>query len=89
MLTDQKDFVGAYDQLQVLAGSPDKTVSIRAQVKQAEVLYAQGNKAEAIRLISDIVARYNDLPDINDAYLVVGLEKFKSGSFQDAFRAFD
>ncbi|MHB0936998.1 MAG: tetratricopeptide repeat protein [Armatimonadota bacterium] len=89
MLADSKDFVGAYDQLQVLATSPDRTISIRAQVKQAEGLYEQGMKAEAIRLIGEIIARYTDLPDINDAYLVVGMEKFKSGSFQDAFRAFN
>jgi len=89
LLTDQKDFVGAYDQLQVLATSADRTIGIRAQVKQAEVLYEQGNKAEAIRLIGEIIGRYTDLPDINDAYLVVGMDKFKSGSYQDAFRAFN
>lgn len=89
LLADAKDFVGAYDQLQVLAAGADRTVSIRAQVKQAEVLYEQGVKAEAIRLIGEIIARYTDLPEINDAYLVVGLDKFKSGSYQDAFRAFN
>ena len=89
LLTDQKDFVGAYNQLQELATSPNKIVSIRAQVKQAEVLYEQGNKAEAIRLIGEIIARYPDLPAINDAYLIVGLDKFRSGSFQDAFNAFN
>jgi len=89
LLAGQQNFVDAYEQLQVLATSPDRTVSIRAQVKQAEVLYEQGNKAEAIRLIGEIIARYTDLPEINDAYLVVGMDKFKSGSFQDAFRAFN
>jgi len=89
LLASQHDYVAAYDQLQALATSPDRTISIRAQVKQAEVLYEQGNKAEAIRLIGEIIARYTDLPDINDAYLVVGMDKFKSGSFQEAFRAFN
>jgi TolA-binding protein len=89
LLAGQQDYIGAYDQLQALATSTDRTVSIRAQVKQAEVLYEQGNKAEAIRLIGEIIARYTDLPQINDAYLVVGMDKFKSGSYQEAFRAFN
>jgi len=78
----------AYEQLQVLASSKDIPTSVRAQVKQASVLFEQGNTAESKQLISDILARYDDIAQINDAYLMIGLERFKQGDFQSAYRAF-
>ena len=53
------------------------------------MLYEQGDKPEAMRLIGEVIARYPDLKDINDAYLLIGMDKFHSGDFQGAFRAFD
>ncbi|HEY3417612.1 MAG TPA: hypothetical protein VGM23_12075, partial [Armatimonadota bacterium] len=89
LLTDSRDYGGAYEQLQVLTASKELATVVRAQVKQAEVLYEQGNKPEAMRLIGEIIARYTDLREINDAYLIIGMDQFRSGNFQGAFRAFD
>ena len=88
ILGRQSDYNAAYEQLQVLAGSRDPATSVRAQVKQAAVLFDQGNKQESLRLIGEIIARYTDLPEINDAYLMVGLDKFRSGDFDSAYKAF-
>jgi len=89
LLAMQRDYNSAYEQLQVLTASKETATSVRAQVKQAQMLYEQGNKGEAMRLIGEVIARYPDLKDINDAYLLIGLDKFHSGDFQGAFRAFD
>ncbi|MHB9024381.1 MAG: tetratricopeptide repeat protein [Armatimonadota bacterium] len=89
LLSDGRDYGAAYEQLQVLTASRDLATVVRAQVKQAEVLYEQGNKPEAMRLIGEIIARYTDLREINDAYLIIGMDQFRSGNFQGAFRAFD
>lgn len=88
LLTAQNKHADAYDQLQVLAGSKDVSTSVRAQVKQAAVLFEQGNTAESKQLISDILARYTNLSEINDAYLMIGLERFRMGDFQSAYQAF-
>lgn len=89
LLGSQHDYTGAYEQLQVLTSSKEVATSVRAQVKQSEMLYEQGDKPEAMRLIGEVIARYPDLKDINDAYLLIGMDKFHAGDFQGAFRAFD
>ena len=87
MLSRQNDFNGAYEQLQILAGSKDADTAVRAQVRQAAVLFDQGNKAESLRLLGEIIAKYTDLPAINEAYLMIGLDRFRSGDFQNAYEA--
>lgn len=89
LLSDQHDYAAARDQLDVLAGSKDLGVSVRAQVKQARILYEEGSSNEAKQLISELIARYPDLKVIDDAYLMIGLDQFKAGDFQRAFVAFD
>ncbi|MHB9131812.1 MAG: tetratricopeptide repeat protein [Armatimonadota bacterium] len=89
LLADQRDYIRAYEQLQMLTSNADVTTSVRAQVKQAQILYDQGNKPEAMRVIGEIISRYPDLRVIKDAYLLIGLDRFKSGNFQDAFNAFN
>jgi len=83
------NYADAYEQLQVLTGSKSTSTSVRAQVKQAEMLYEQGDKSEAKRLIGEVIAKYPDLKDTNDAYLLIGLDKFRNGSYQEAFQAFN
>lgn len=87
LLTANGDFNGAYEQLQVLAANKDVATSVRAQVKQAAVLFDQGNKPESLRLLGEIIAKYTDLPDVNEAYLMIGLDRFRSGDFQAAYNA--
>lgn len=87
MLSRQNDFNGAYEQLQILAGSANADTAVRAQVRQAAVLFDQGNKAESMRLLGEIIAKYTDLPAINEAYLMIGLDRYRSGDFQNAYEA--
>ena len=84
LLTKQGDFNGAYEQLQVPASNRDTSVAVRAKVRQAAVLFTQGNKQESLRLLGEIIAKYSDLPDVNEAYLMIGLDRFRSGDFQAA-----
>lgn len=88
LLVAQRDYLRAFEQLQVLAGNADIATSVRAQVKQASVLFEQGSKQDAINLIGDVINRYPDMKEINDAYLMIGLEKFKQGNYQEALNAF-
>ena len=89
LLTDMKDYQGAFEQLQVLTGNADIGISVRAQVKQAAILYEEGNKSESKTLIGEIIARYPEMPAINDAYLMIGLNRFQEGNFEQAFDAFN
>ncbi len=89
LLGTQHNYTDAYEQLQVLTGSKSTSTSVRAQVKQAEMLYEQGDKPEAMRLIGEVIARYPDLKAINDAYLLIGMDKFHAGDYEGAFSAFD
>jgi TolA-binding protein len=89
LLSLQKDYVSAYEQLQVLTGSPDLTVKLRAMVRQASFLSDQGNKQEAMRLIGDLIARYPDNQEINEAFLIIANDRIKAGDPQKANDALD
>ena len=88
LLMAKHDYIGAYSQLEVLTGTADVNLSVSARVKQATVLYEQGNQQDAMRLMGEIIAQYADHPAVNNVYLLIGLDKFKQGNFKDAFTAF-
>ncbi|MEI6521166.1 MAG: tetratricopeptide repeat protein, partial [bacterium] len=88
MLTDKHDYPGAYDLMQNLVANPNKNISVRAQIKQAAIMFTQGNKAEAVKVISDIISQNPDLEVINEAYLMIGLQKFKDKNYDQAVQAF-
>lgn len=87
---DALDFNSAYEQLQRLT-TPDRPIGtrIRAQVKQAEILYQQGNKADALQLISDLIAGNVNQKEIDDAFILIGMDKFQQGDYQAAFMSFN
>lgn len=87
ILARQGDFNGGYEQLQVLASNRNPALAVRAQVRQAAVLFDQGNKQESLRLLGEVIAKYADLPDINEAYLMIGLDRYASGDFGAAYNA--
>lgn len=87
LLADTKDYNGAVEQLQVLEGSPDVVTKVRAKVKQAALLFDAGQREESKRMLADILVIYTDLPAINDAYLLIGLDRFNAGDFDGAYRA--
>ena len=88
-LSQRQDYVGAYEQLQVLTASPDQAIRAGAQVKQAQILYDSGQKGEAKRLISEVIAGNPNLKQINDALILIGIDNFKEGNFSSALVAFD
>jgi TolA-binding protein len=88
MLTDKRDFPSAYELMQNLVGNPNKNISVRAQIKQASIMFTQGNSAEANKVISDIISQNPDLAAIDEAYLLIGMKKFKDKNYGQAILAF-
>ncbi len=82
ILRGQKDYGGAFDKLSLLAVSRDPGVSIRAQLAQASLLHEQGSVDEAKRIISDIIARYHDQPELAAAYLMIADDLALRGDWQ-------
>jgi TolA-binding protein len=82
VLRGQKDYSGAFDKLEILANSRDTSVSIRAQLAQASLLHEQGGVDEAKRIISDLIARYHDQPELAEAYLMIANDLALKGDWQ-------
>ena len=87
LLALQQNYVDAYEQLQVLTTNADQAIRVRAQVKQAKILYDSGQKAEGMRLIGQVIAGNPNVKEINDALLLIGMEKYNTGDFEQAVRA--
>lgn len=87
LLTEQRDYEGAYAQLQVVVGGKDIATSIRAQVRQAGILDEQGQKDKAFELMSQIIAANYNRPEINASYLLIARNKLAAGDYGSALQA--
>ena len=68
----EPNYQAAIDQLEVLAGSANADTSVKAQVKQAVFLFAEGNKSASKDLISAVINKYHDtLSNQPPPYLMV------------------
>lgn len=88
LLDSQKQYMDAFNVLQTLVNtSKDVGTIVRAQVKQAVVLYDQGDKSGAMKLIGDVISRYSNFKQLNLAYLIIAKDKINAGDFESAIRA--
>jgi len=88
ILVNMRRFMDAYDQLQVLVGNADMSISIAARVRQALVLFNSGSTEEAITLFGNIIDQYGDHPEVNSVYFWFGYDKYTSGNYKQAVDVF-
>ena len=88
ILVNARRFMDAYDQLQVLMGHENISISIAARVRQALVLFNSGSTDEAITLFGNIIEQYGDHPEVNSVYFWFGYDKYTSGNYKEALEVF-
>ncbi len=89
LLQRQKDYLAAFDTLQVLVTHKDLTIAIAAQIQQAMVLIEQGNTDQARQLMGQILEKYSNSEEANIAMLVIAEDCLSKGDYQGALKALE